>query len=277
VARTESPSGQPADTNGKDGAGQPGGAKKAVLARSDLSSTAPAAARSPRYSPRKIAVAALAVALLAGVAGSTTWAVSKSNALSRSQQQLASAEADLAGTQSQLALAHSSYNALNTAARQADRRYNTTKAQLAQTKRQLGATKRELSQARGQLSQSRAQLGEARDQLGATKSLLGQTQDRLGQAQDRLGETQSQLGQTKSSLTSSQSHGAQCEQAASLGARDSQLLATFIQVENVFLNAAKAGNKATMQTDLNQMQGLSDQVQAIGPQFTSAVERCTGI
>ena len=107
--------------------------------------------------------------------------------------------------------------------------------------------------------------------------MLGRTEDQLGQAQSRLGQTQSQLGQTKSSLSSSQSHGAQCELAASLGTQDSQLLATFIQVENVFLNAAKAGNKATMQTDLSQMQELSNRAQTLGPQFSSAVERCTGI
>jgi hypothetical protein len=218
---------------------------------------APASALEPassRHLSSRAAVAAagglgVAIALVAALA----WGAGTNSTLSQRTHQLASAKADITALQRQLAgVEHRAYAQSGTL-QQVQQQYRAAKARLALAEGELRGTN-------GHLGVVLNKMDQAEKQLGTTKSQLAQVKGRLGQAQRNLSASERQTSQ--------------CREAAALGQQDTQVLSSFIQVENVFLVGAQAKDATKVQTEVSQMQSLSEESQAIGPRFVAALNRC---
>ena len=221
---------------------------------------APASALEPatsRHLPSRAAAAAagglgMAVALVAALA----WGAGTNGTLSQRTQQLAATKADVTALQQQLAGVEQHANALGATLRMAQQQHQATQARFAVAEEELHA-------ANGRLALVLHTMARAEQQLSLTKSQLGQVRDRLGRAQ--------------TDLSASKREASQCREAAALGQQDTQLLSSFIQLESVFLAAGQTKGQAKAQTDVSQMESLSQQSQAIGPRFLAALNRCTAL
>jgi len=194
-----------------------------------------------------VALLGAAGVALAAIGCSLAWGFSKADQLAQAHQELQSTQTSLSALNHDLSLQAVRYRQLQHTMVAFTQQFRDDKSQLTQTGQQLGRADQQLQQA----------------------------QARLTAAQDQVDQAQSQLGDTQQNLTTTQSHASSCQQGATLGQQTLQLMASVNLSEINYLNAAQTKNVALMRSDMAQMRQFDSQLEAIGPNFSSALTACT--
>lgn len=199
-------------------------------------------------------VAAVTVALVAGLSGAIAWGSGQASQLGRASAQLSATGSQLAQARASLAQARASAGAAQGRA---------------------GRRLADIQALDHELTTTRVQLAKVGTELATTTGRLLAAQAQVGQAHGQVGQAQGQLGSTQHNLVITQAHAAQCQQGAQLGQESLQVFGSLVLLQTDYLTASQSGDRAQMRHDLARMRSLESQAQTIGPKFAGSVALCT--